>query len=320
MKIVFTETATFTNGELSLAPFEALGDVTYYPLTKGSEVAERTLDADVIICNKAPMTEATLKNAKNLKYIGVLATGYNNVDMDYINIRNIVVSNAGNYSTEAVSQHVFALLLNEYSKAAAYNDYVQSGAWKETPIFSPFVFPTKELAGKTMGIIGYGNIGQAVAKIAVAFGMKVLVYNRSKKQDSAVVFCDMDTLLRDSDVVSVHCPLNEASQEMFNEETFGKMKDHAYFINTSRGGIVVESAMAQALKSGKLRGAAIDVITKEPMSEECLLCHVPNLTITPHIAWTPLETRQRLLDITLANLKGFLAGAPQNVVSQKQHQ
>lgn len=315
MKIVFTDAKTVDNGDVSLAGFEDLGEVKVYPLLNPTEVPIAVKDAEAIICNKTPMNESTLKDAANLKYIGVLATGYNNVDIPYVTSRGITVCNAGAYSTNSVAQHVFALILQFYNGVGSLNKYCEDGGWQQAEVFSPLVYPLRELQGKTLGIVGYGSIGQAVAKIALAFGMKVLAFNPSPKQAEQVNFVEFDTLLAQSDIITVHCPLNDRSSLLFNQDAFGKCKDGAFFVNTARGGIVDEQALAAALKTSKLSGAALDVLTAEPMAKDCPLMGAPNLMITPHVAWTPLETRIRLLDITRANLEGFINGKPQNRVN-----
>ena len=315
MKIVFTDAKTVLNDDVSLDSFQELGQVITYPLLNATEAAEALEDADAVICNKTPMNSATLQRADKLKYIGVLATGYNNVDIPYVTERGITVCNAGSYSTDSVAQHVFSLILQVYNGVGFLNDYCQSGGWQKSDVFSPLVYPLRELKGKTLGIVGYGHIGQAVANIALAFGMKVLAYNRSPKEDANVTFVDFPHLLGESDIVTVHCPLNDDSALLFNETSFAQFKAGALFINTSRGGVVDEQALAKALNSGKLAAAALDVLTAEPMSPDCPLKGVPNLIITPHVAWTPLETRERLLTITESNMRAYLAGKPENKVN-----
>ena len=314
MKIVLTDAKTLAGEDLDFSPLEALGNVVTYPFTPYDQIAERIADADVVLCNKTLMNHETLKNAKLLKYIGIFATGWNNIEIPYTNDRGITVCNAGSYSTNAVAQHVFAMILNHYSSVAAYHDFVAQGKWISSEIFTAPVFPTMELAGKTLGIVGFGNIGQAVAKIALAFEMHVLVYTRTRKDNSNVEFVSLDEMLSRSDIITVHCPLNEDSQKMFDEDTFAKCKEGAYFINTARGGVISEAALVAALKSGRLSGAAVDVLDTEPMPKDCPLLDAPNLTITPRVAWTPKETRARLLQITIDNLKAYFAGHPQNVV------
>jgi len=314
VKIVITDWKTVTNGDLSLDSIKAFGEVEVYELTKPHETAQRIKDADIVLCNKTPMTAQVLEGAKNLKYIGLFATGYNNIDLDYTNAHGITVCNAGGYSTDAVAQHVFAMLLGHVSRIDDYRRFTQDGNWIGSDVFSPFCYPMAELAGQTMGIVGYGNIGKAVAKIAVAFGMKVLVYTRTKRDDPSVEFVSFDELLSRCDIISAHCPLNAQSEKLFCADTFAKCKDGAVFINTSRGGVVDEQALKEALDSGKLSFAALDVLQVEPMSEDCPLYGVKNCLITPHVAWAPIQTRSRLLALVCDNIRAFLSGCPQNVV------
>lgn len=320
MKIVVTDCMTVTQGDISLAVLEQFGDLVLYQSTAYDELPARIADADIVLTNKSLLDAKVLSQAPNVKYIGLFATGYNNVDIDYCTAHGIWVCNAGSYSTNAVAQHTFALILNHYSQIANYNRFVETGGWQKSPTFSPFVFSTSELAGRTIGLIGYGSIAKAVTRIALAFDMQVLVYTRTPRPDEALDashFVSLDTLLAVSDIVSVHCPLNAQSQHMFCAETFAKMKKGAFFVNTARGGVLVESDLKASLESGHLAGAAIDVLETEPMSADCVLQNVPNLTVTPHIAWAPLETRERLLGIVCDNIKGFLTQSPSNLVNPK---
>ena len=315
MKIILTDAKTVTQGDLSLEPLKEFGEVVVYELTAYDEIAERVRDADAIICNKTPLNRETLRLASHLKYIGLFATGYNNIDTDYCDEAGITVCNAGSYSSDAVCQHTFALILECMNRVGDYSEFVSKGNWKNSETFSPFVFPLSELAGKTLGIVGYGNIGKAVGKVAKSFNMNVLAYKRNPDKNSEVTFADFDTVLKESDIVTVHCPLNESSYRMFNTEAFNKMKDGAIFINTARGAIMDELALKNALESGKLSYAGIDVLEIEPMDKNCPICGVKNCFITPHIAWAPMETRERLMGIVCGNLRNFLNGAPKNVVN-----
>lgn len=316
MNIVITDARTVTNGDLNLDIFSDFGNVKIYSLTDYGEIQNRIEYADMILCNKTPLREETLKNTKNLKYIGLFATGYNNIDIEYCKNNNITVCNAANYSTDAVAQHTFAYILNHYCRIAEYDEFVAKGGWKNSPIFSPFIFPTDELCGKTIGIIGYGSIGRAVAKIAKAFNMNVLVSTRTPTTDNDVSFVTLDELLGSSDIITLHCPLNDETNKLFNKSNFDKCKNGAFLINTARGPIVDEIALVETLKNGKLSGAAIDVLEVEPMKDDCPLLGTPNLIITPHVAWAPLTTRERLIKIVYDNIKAFLNGTPQNVVSK----
>ena len=315
MKIVLTDAQTVVDGLVSAERLREFGEVEQYGLLKYDEVAEKIAGADIVICNKTLMNAGSLRLAKKLRYIGLFATGYNNIDIPYCREHGITVCNAGSYSTSAVAQHTFALILEHYNKVSMYNTYVAEGRWKRSPTFSPFVYPLNELSGKTLGIVGLGAIGQAVAGIARAFGMKVVAYNRSRRDVEGVSQVSFDELLRVSDIVTVHCPLNEDSKEMFNRKSFAVMKKGALFVNTARGGVISEKDLCDALNSGHLGGACIDTINVEPMEEDCILMQAKNCIMTPHIAWAPVETRERLMSIVAGNIRAFLAGTPVNVVS-----
>ncbi len=314
MKIILTDAKTVTQGDLSLKPLEEFGEVIVNELTAYDDIAETVRDADMIICNKTPLNADTLRYASHLRYIGLFATGYNNIDTAYCREHGITVCNAGSYSTDAVCQHTFALILECLNRTGSYNSFVHDGGWKNSSTFSPFVFPLNEISGKTLGIIGYGSIGKAVERVALAFNMKTLKVRRHGEDDPG--FVDLDTLLGESDIVTVHCPLNDSSYRMINAENIAKMKGGAIFINTARGGVMDEQAVAQALKSGKLAYAGIDVLETEPMDRDCPLCGIENCIITPHIAWAPMETRIRLMSIVCDNIRAFPNGDPVNVVNR----
>ena len=315
LNIVLTDSATVNAGDLDLTVLEQFGNVTYYKETPQEQVIERIKDANIIILNKTVIGKAEIDAAPNLKMIALWATGYNNIDIGYARKKGIDVCNAGSYSTSAVAQQVFAYILANASKVAEYDADVKNGDWIKSRLFCFFSRPTHELEGKTLGIFGFGTIGAKVANIALAFGMRVIATNRSQKTYEGVEFVDFDTLLAESDYLSVNCPLNEGTTKIFNAEAFAKMKDGLYFINTARGGVLVEDALADALNSGKLSGAAIDVLTFEPMREDCPLLSAKNITITPHVAWAPYQTRVRLLSIVTSNVKAFIDGNPTNVVN-----
>ncbi|MBE6810037.1 MAG: D-2-hydroxyacid dehydrogenase [Ruminococcaceae bacterium] len=316
MKILIADCATLTqNNDLDITVFEKYGDVVYNTNILRDELLSTVHEYDIILCNKTIIDKDVIENAKKLKFIGLWATGYNNIDITAAKENGITVCNAGSYSTSAVAQQVFAYILNHYNAVNRYNDFVKNGGWQQSPTFSVLCFPTDELKDKTIGIIGYGSIGKRVAEIALAFEMNVLVYTRTPKTDNRVKFTSLDKLLKNSDIITPHCPLNDGSIEMFNKDTFSKMKDGAFFINTARGGIVNEQDLADALNSGKLSGAAIDVLNKEPMSNNCILKDIPNLIITPHTAWAPLATRERLIKIAENNIISFLNGFPTNKVN-----
>ena len=314
MKIVLTDAQTVFDELVTSDVLRELGEVEEHGLLRYEEVAEAVRDADMVICNKTLMNAHTLRFAYKLKYIGLFATGYNNIDIDYCREHGITVCNAGSYSTNAVAQQTFALILEQYNKTAKYNDFVQNGRWKRSPTFSPFVYPLNELAGKTLGIVGLGAIGQAVAKIALAFNMNVIAYNRSPRDVDGVKQVSFDELLAESDIVTVHCPLNRDSEKMFNSVTFAKMKKGALFINTARGGVVEEKDLYNALERGQLSGACVDTLSVEPMEENCILMGAKNCIITPHVAWAPVETRRRLMGIVVNNIRSYLEGSPVNVV------
>ena len=318
MKIVILDAATLTiNNDIDFSIFDRFGEVKIYDFTKDEEIPERIKDADVILCNKSSMSEKNLSGAKNLKYVGLFATGYNNVDLEYTRKKGITVCNAGSYSTEAVAQHVFAFILHYYNTISRYDEFVKNKGWINTNKFSPFM-EMKELFGKTIGIIGYGSIGKKVAVIANAFGMNVLAYSRSalkeNRQSDKVTYATVDEILEKSDIVTIHCPLNNDSEKMCNKEFFTKMKKDSLFINTSRGGVVNQEDLMWALNNNVIQYAALDVIEKEPMPEDCKLIETKNLVITPHAAWAPLETRERLIKIVSKNLQKWVAGTPINVI------
>lgn len=315
MKIVLTDSQTVFDNKVTAEPLNEFGEVKDYGLLGYDEIANAIAEADIVVCNKTLLNEDTLKSAKTLKYIGLFATGYNNIDIDYCSKHGITVCNAGSYSTNAVAQHTFALILEHFNNTANYNQYVQDGLWKRSKTFSPFVYPLSELAGKTIGIVGFGNIGRAVAKIANAFEMNVIAYNRSEKSAENVKFVSLEELIESSDIVTVHCPLNAQSENMFNKETFAKMKHGALFVNTARGGVMNENDLYDALNSGHLGGACIDTLKVEPMEQNCILMQAKNCIITPHIAWAPVETRLRLMDIVTSNIRNYLNGTPTNVVN-----
>lgn len=317
MKILLTDYITLeSNNDLPLDVIEQFGDVIKYENITRERLLKEVADTDIILSNKTVIDKMVFEKATNLKYIGLFATGYNNIDINEAKKRNIPVCNAGSYSTNAVVQQVMGYILMHYTKIPEYNGFVQNGGWKSSPCFSALVYPSDEIYGKTLGIIGFGSIGKAVKRAAEGLGMNVIVNTRTVKPDGETNFVSLDTLLKESDIITVHCPLTEQSADMFNKETFDKCKDGAFFINTARGGIVDEYALSDALKSGKLSGAAVDVLKNEPMSEDCPLFNIPNLIITPHTAWAPLTTRKRLLNIVTDNIRAFLQGNPKNNVAE----
>ncbi len=318
MKIVVLDGYTLNPGDLDWDGFKALGDFICYDRTESKDILDRSKDADIIITNKTPITAETISSCKNLKYIGVLATGYNVVDVDAATGANIPVCNIPTYGTAAVSQFVFALLLNICHHVQSHSEAVQEGRWASCPDFCFWDSPLTELSGKTMGLIGFGRIGQDTAKIAQAFGMKVIAYDSYQNPDlvsDTLKYGTLDELLSQSDVISLHCPLFDSTKGIINAANIAKMKDGAILINTSRGPLVVEDDLAAALNSGKLRAAGLDVVSTEPIKEDNVLLKAKNCYITPHIAWAPIEARKRLMDIAVDNLAKFLQGTVQNKVN-----
>ncbi len=314
MKIVILDGQALNPGDLSWECLRPFGEVIYYDRTPTKEdTITRLADAEIVILNKTPINEEILTACPSIRLICILATGYNVVDIDAAARRNIPVCNVPGYGTDSVAQFTFALLLELCHQVGHHSHVVHEGKWTRCPNFCFWDTPQMELAGKTMGIIGYGSIGQAVAKIARAFGMNVLAYSRTKKDGAEYV--TLDELLEKSDVVSLHCPLFPETKGMINAETLAKMKNGAILINTARGPLVDEQAAADALQSGKLRGMAADVASTEPIPADSPLLSAPNCIITPHIAWAPLEARQRILDRTVESIEGFLKEKPINTVN-----
>lgn len=315
MKLVILDSETVSKGDVSLEGITSLMDSEVYGYTKNELVAERIGDADAVLCNKCLITREVFEKCKNLMFVGLFATGYNNVDLEAASEKGAVVCNVPAYSTESVAQHTFAFILNFFSKIGDYSQTVDNGDWINYKLFSYFYMPTDEVCGKTLGIIGYGTIGKRVAQIAKAFGMNVLAYTRTPKNDDAAKMVPLEELLRESDIVTLHCPLTDATKELINKDTLSLMKKTALLVNTSRGGVINENDLAKALESEQIAGACLDVLTYEPMREDCPLYHAKNCTITPHIAWAPKPTRERLLEVVAENIKCWLDGKPQNKVN-----
>lgn len=314
MRIVVADAATVVGGGIDLEFLKEFGEVTVYDLTAPEELVARLQGADAVIVNKVRVTADVMAACPTLKYVGLFATGYNNIDVAYAAAHGVTVCNVPGYSTEAVAQHTFALLLTVTDRCHEYNATVAEGDWAYSRTFANFPIPLMELCGKTMGIVGYGAIGRRVGDMARAFGMKVLVCGRRPIPDADVEQVPFEELLCRSDVVSMHCPLNADSEGVMNAAAFAKMKQGAIFVNTSRGGLVDEQALRDALDSGHLLGAGVDVLQVEPMSEDCPLLGAPNLLITPHIAWAGVETRRRLMGVVAENIRQFLNGTPINRV------
>ena len=304
--------------DVDIYEIDKIGEVTVYPATTVENAVEHIGDADILIVNKLPLNENTLKEAKNLKFVAQTATGTNNVDFNYTNSRGIKVANVPSYSTDSVAQHTFALLLYLVEKMRFFDDYVKNGTYSRSNCFSCLEMIYPEIAGKTWGIIGMGAIGQKVAQIATVFGCKVICYSASgRTYDMPYEQVDFDTLLSSSDIVSVHAPLNEHTKDLMNYEAFVKMKESAYFINVGRGPIVVEEDLARALEEGQIRAAGLDVLRIEPMNADNPLLKIQDsqkLIITPHVAWATSEARQRCVDVVAENIKAFLRGEEQNIV------
>ena len=304
--------------DVDMSEIDKLGEVTVYPATTIENAVEHIGDADIIIANKLPLNAQTLKEAKNLKFVAQTATGTNNVDFAYTNAHGIKVANVPSYSTDSVAQHTFALLLYLVEKMRFFDDYVKNGTYSRSNCFSCLDMIYPEIAGKTWGIIGMGAIGQKVAQIATVFGCKVICYSASgRKYDMPYEQVDFDTLLSDSDIVSVHAPLNEHTKGLMNYDAFCKMKESAYFINVGRGPIVVEEDLARALEEEQIRAAGLDVLCVEPMPIDNPLLKFKDsskIIITPHVAWATSEARQRCVDVVTENIKAFLRGEEQNIV------
>lgn len=317
MKIVVLDGHALNPGDLSWDIFRQFGDITVYDRTPEHLIPERIGDAEIIFLNKTPITAETLDKCPSLRLICVLATGYNVVDCDAAKARGIPVCNVPAYGTAAVAQFTFALLLELCHQVGHHSSSVHSGDWCRSIDFCYWNTPQMELAGKTIGIIGFGRIGRAVGVIAKAFGMRVIAYNRSQCIEGEAIgeYVDLDTLLQTADVVSLHCPMTPETENIISKENLLKMKDGAILINTARGQLIDEAAVADALRCGKLRGAAVDVVTQEPMTEDNPLLGVPNCIITPHMAWAPVESRQRIMDCTVKSVAAFLDGHPINTVN-----
>ena len=318
MKLVILDGHALNPGDLSYDCLRQFGELTIYDRTDSeAEAIQRIGDSEIVLVNKVRITESLLAACPNIRLICVQATGYNVVDCDACARRGIPVTNVPTYGTAAVAQFTMALILELCHRVGLHNHNVHTGGWVRAECFTYWLTPQTELAGKTIGIIGFGAIGKAVGRLAKAFGMKVIAYNRSQSEEGRQIaeYVDLDTLLASSDIVSLHCPLFPETEKIINADSISKMKDGAMLINTSRGPLVDEQALADALNSGKLRSAAVDVVCQEPMNADCPLLGCKNCIITPHMAWAPVESRQRLLDTVVDNIRAFLDGKPQNVVN-----
>jgi glycerate dehydrogenase len=316
MKIVVLDGFTLNPGDLSWDELKSLGDCEIHDRTPLEEVVKRAPAAEIVLTNKTPVTRESILAMPKLKYIGVLATGYNIVDTAAARERNIPVTNVPTYGTRSVAQHTFALLLELTQYVGHHAQTVRDGRWTKSADFCYWDYPLVELDGLTMGIVGYGRIGKAVAELAAAFGMKVLATSATPKHaPTNIQFTDLATLFRQSDVISLHCPLTTQTKNMVDTKRLGLMKPTAFLLNTSRGPLIDEHALADALNSGRIAGAALDVLSVEPPPVDNPLLRAKNCLVTPHIAWATRAARSRLMQIAIANLRAFIAGEPQNVVN-----
>lgn len=318
MKIVILDGYTENPGDLSWGGFEKLGELTVYDRTPHEKIIERIGKAEAIIVNKTPIDKATLEACPNVQYIGVLATGYNVVDVNAAKEKGIIVCNIPTYGTDAVAQFAIALLLEVCHHVAHHSQAVHEGRWENNADWCFWDYPLIELAGKTMGIIGFGRIGQATGRIAKALGMKVIAYDDYANDSGAMIaeYVSLEELFAQSDVISLHCPLFESTEGIINKDNIGKMKDGVIIINNSRGPLIHEADLAEALNSGKVYAAGLDVVSTEPIQGNNPLLKAKNCIITPHISWAPKESRKRLMDIAMNNLAAFIDGNPINVVNK----
>ena len=319
MKIVLLDSEALNPGDLSWAPLENLGELTVYPQgsTDPEEVIRRIGDAEIVLTNKTPVGRVIFERCPNMKLLSVVATGYNVVDTQAAKEHGVAVCNVPAYGTEMVAQFAIGLLLEICHHVQLHNESVHAGEWERCPNFCYWKSPILELAGKTMGIVGFGRIGRAVGRTARALGMRVIATGSRKCPEGEAIaeYVDLDTVLRESDVISLHCPQFPETEKLINRDTIARMKDGAILINNSRGGLIDEQAVADALNSGKLYAAAVDVVTQEPIVGTNPLLTAKNCIITPHISWAATECRRRIVDITAENIRCFFAGDPQNVVN-----
>ena len=317
MNIVILDGYTANPGDLSWGSLKEMGEVTVYERTRREEIAGRAADADIVLTNKVVMDREMMALLPRLKYIGVLATGYNVVDIEAAREKDIIVTNVPAYSTESVTQTVFAHLLTVTNRTEHYAQQNRQGRWAENRDFCYWDTELTELAGKTMGIVGLGHIGRRVAEIALAFGMQVRAMTSKKAEElpAGIQKAELQSLLASADVVSLHCPLTEGTKHLIHRETLRLMKPSAILINTGRGPLVDDEALAEALNEGRLRAYCADVVTEEPPKADHPLLHAPNAFITPHIAWATVEARKRLLQTAIGNVEAFVNGHPVNVVS-----
>lgn len=317
MKAVLLEGDAVNHNDLSWEPLTKLIDTKIYANTTEQDKYEHIGDADVLFVNKIKMDEEVFERCPNIRYIGVCATGYNVIDIEAAKRHNVTVTNVPAYSTDSVAQLTWGLILESVCHISRHNESVHNGDWIKSEIFCYWLAPVTELAGKNIGVVGYGNIGRRVCEIAKAFNMNVLVNTAhpEKYTDDKVLFTDIDTLFEKADIVSLHCPLTADTEKLINKSNINKMKDGVIIINVSRGGLVDEVDLASALKSGKVAAAGVDVVSVEPMKEDNPLLDAPNMTFTPHMGWASVDARKRLVDIVANNFKAFTEGRKENVVS-----
>ncbi len=320
MKIVILDGYTINPGDLSWSGLEEYGELTVYERTPKDLIVPRIGDAEIILTSKCVLTAEILSQCPNLSYIGILATGINMVDLDFASAHDIKVTNIPAYSTDSVVQFTFSLLLEICNQVKAHSDAVHSGQWQNSKDFCFCLTPQMELAGKTFGVIGYGYIGKRVSKLAEAFGMKVLIasnYPDSAFKTENIAFTSLAELFTCSDIISLHCPLTEDNKGFINQDTISKMKDGVILLNTSRGPLINEEDLAQALKSGKVFAAGLEVLSVEPPKDSNPLLGLPNCIITPHIAWITRESRTRLINVAVSNVEAYLSGENTNCVNLK---
>ena len=317
MEIVVLDGYTENPGDLSWEGLEQLGDLTVYDRSSQDQVVERIGNAEIVLVNKVQLTKEIMAHTTNLKYIGVLATGYNVVDVEAAKAKGITVTNIPTYGTDGVAQYAIALLLELCHRIGEHSTTVFAGDWTTNADWCYWNSPQMELAGKTIGIIGYGRIGQKVGAIAAALGMTVIANDRSHTEEivAGAKMVDLDQLFSESDVISLHCPLFPETEGLINKETIAKMKDGVYIVNDSRGQLINEADLRDALNSGKVGGAAVDVVSTEPIKQDNPLLEAKNMIITPHMAWASREARARLMAIAVENVEKFQAGTPVNVVN-----
>ena len=316
-KIVVLDGYTLNPGDLSWSELEKMGSVSVYDRTGKEDVVKRIGDCDIVLTNKTLITREIIESCPDIRYIGCLSTGYNVVDLKTAGEHGIVVTNIPAYGTEAVAQFTMALLLEITSRVGMHSDAVKNGQWSSCPDFCFWNAPMYELNGKTMGIVGFGAIGQSVARKAEAFNIEILAYRRTPDTSLETEHCrmaSMEEIYEKSDIISLHCPLTEDNYQMINKDTIEKMKDGVILLNTGRGGLLCEEDVREALDRGRIRAAGVDVASTEPIRKDNPLLQAKNIWITPHIAWAPRETRQRLMDQMNRNLKAFLKGEPVNQV------